>query len=545
MEKYNHKYGAEQIQVLEGLEAVRKRPGMYIGSTSVRGLHHMVYEIVDNCVDEALAGYCTEIKVAIEPENIISVEDNGRGIPVEIHPKTHISTAETVYTVLHAGGKFGGDSGYKVSGGLHGVGASVVNALSTWTEVTIKRDGGLYQMYFEKGKTVKKLEKIGDAEGTGTKVRFLADDTIFESLDYDYETLEKRFREMAFLTKGLKITIEDKREETPKKAEFCFEGGLVSFVEFLNKNKEKLHKTPIYIEKNILKHANEKIKEIFKGKKIMIISDDQVYPLYGDDLTLNLEKDFKVHHVVVPHGEKSKRFDMLPTLYKACLDFKLTRTDLIIALGGGVIGDMAGFVASSYLRGVKLVQIPTSLLAQVDSSVGGKVAVDLPEGKNLVGAFYHPSMVLIDPCTLKTLDPHFISDGMGEVIKYGCIKDKKLFDQLNSYQNFEELYEFIDEIIYNCVNIKREVVEKDQFDFGDRLLLNFGHTYAHAIEQYYHYEKYSHGEAVGIGMYQITKLAESLDLTKTESSMQIKEILQKYNLPYECFTLTGTAAVLL
>mgnify|MGYP001291748370 FL=1 len=250
MEKYNHKYGAEQIQVLEGLEAVRKRPGMYIGSTSVRGLHHMVYEIVDNCVDEALAGYCTEIKVAIEPENIISVEDNGRGIPVEIHPKTHISTAETVYTVLHAGGKFGGDSGYKVSGGLHGVGASVVNALSTWTEVTIKRDGGLYQMYFEKGKTVKKLEKIGDAEGTGTKVRFLADDTIFESLDYDYETLEKRFREMAFLTKGLKITIEDKREETPKKAEFCFEGGLVSFVEFLNKNKEKLHKTPIYIEKN-------------------------------------------------------------------------------------------------------------------------------------------------------------------------------------------------------------------------------------------------------------------------------------------------------
>ena len=249
MEKYDHKYGAEQIQVLEGLEAVRKRPGMYIGSTSVRGLHHMVYEIVDNCVDEALAGYCTDIKIEIEPGNIISVEDNGRGIPVEVHPKTKISTAETVYTVLHAGGKFGGDSGYKVSGGLHGVGASVVNALSNWTEVTIKRDGGLYQMYFEKGKTVRKLEKIGDAKGTGTKVRFLADDTIFESLDYDYDVLEKRFREMAFLTKGLKITIEDKREETPKKAEFHFEGGLVSFVEFLNKNKEKLHKTPIYIEK--------------------------------------------------------------------------------------------------------------------------------------------------------------------------------------------------------------------------------------------------------------------------------------------------------
>lgn len=249
MEKYNHKYGAEQIQVLEGLEAVRKRPGMYIGSTSVRGLHHMVYEIVDNCVDEALAGYCTEIFIEIEPGNIISVQDNGRGIPVEIHPKTHISTAETVYTVLHAGGKFGGDSGYKVSGGLHGVGASVVNALSKWTEVTIKRDGGLYQMSFEKGKTVKKLEKIGDAEGTGTKVRFLADDTIFESLNYDYDVLEKRFREIAFLTKGLKIHIEDKREEPSKKADFCFEGGLKSFVEFLNKNKEKLHKDPIYIEK--------------------------------------------------------------------------------------------------------------------------------------------------------------------------------------------------------------------------------------------------------------------------------------------------------
>ena len=250
MEKYNHKYGAEQIQVLEGLEAVRKRPGMYIGSTSVRGLHHMVYEIVDNGVDEALAGYCTEINLVIEPGNIISVQDNGRGIPVEIHPKTHISTAETVYTVLHAGGKFGGDSGYKVSGGLHGVGASVVNALSEWVEVTIERDGGIYTMSFERGKTVKKLEKIGESKKTGTKVRFLADNTIFESLDYEYEVLEKRMREIAFLTKGLKITIEDKREENPQKAEFCYEGGLKSFVEYLNKNKEKIHPTPIYIEKS-------------------------------------------------------------------------------------------------------------------------------------------------------------------------------------------------------------------------------------------------------------------------------------------------------
>ena len=251
MEKYNHEYNAEQIQVLEGLEAVRKRPGMYIGSVSIRGLHHLVYEIVDNCVDEALAGYCTHIHIIIEKGNIISVEDDGRGIPVDIHPKTHISAAETVYTVLHAGGKFGGDSGYKVSGGLHGVGASVVNALSEWAEVTIQRDGGIYEMKFQRGKTTEKLTRLGDSKTTGTKVRFLADSTIFETLEYDFGTLEERFREIAFLNKGLHITIEDQRnDENLKKSEFCFEGGLISFVEFLNQNKEKIHPTPIYIEKD-------------------------------------------------------------------------------------------------------------------------------------------------------------------------------------------------------------------------------------------------------------------------------------------------------
>ncbi len=249
MEKFEHEYKADQIQVLEGLEAVRKRPGMYIGSVSVRGLHHLVYEIVDNSVDEALAGYCKNINVTIEKGNVIRVEDDGRGIPVDIHPKTKISAAETVYTVLHAGGKFGGDSGYKVSGGLHGVGSSVVNALSEWTEVTIKRDGGIFQMKFERGKTVQPLKKIGDSNETGTTVRFFADGTIFETLNYEYEVLENRFREMAFLTKGLKITIKDEREEPVKEAEFCFEGGLVSFVEYLNKNKEKLHEKPIYIDK--------------------------------------------------------------------------------------------------------------------------------------------------------------------------------------------------------------------------------------------------------------------------------------------------------
>ena len=260
MEKVEHEYGAEQIQVLEGLEHVRKRPGMYIGSVSVRGLHHCVYEIVDNSVDEALAGYCKNISVTIEPGNIICVEDDGRGIPVDIHPKTKISAAETVYTKLNAGGKFGGDSGYKVSGGLHGVGASVVNALSTWLEVIIQRDGGIFQMKFERGKTVMPLTRIGDSDKTGTKVRFLADDTIFESLEYEYEVLEKRFREIAFLTKGLRIKIEDTREHenqegeetqsSERKAEFCFEGGLNSFAEYLNKNKEKINPLPIYIEKD-------------------------------------------------------------------------------------------------------------------------------------------------------------------------------------------------------------------------------------------------------------------------------------------------------
>jgi len=250
MEKFEHQYNEEQIQVLEGLEAVRKRPGMYIGSVSVRGLNHLVYEIVDNSIDEALAGYCKNIFVKIEPGNIVTVSDDGRGIPTGIHPKTGISAAETVYTVLHAGGKFGGDSGYKVSGGLHGVGASVVNALSDWLELETEREGGKYKIRFERGKTVQKLERVGDSNRTGTTVRFLADGTIFETLEYEYNVLEQRFREMAFLTRGLKITFEDLRHEEPKKVEFCYEGGINSFVEYLNKNKDRLHQKPIYMSKD-------------------------------------------------------------------------------------------------------------------------------------------------------------------------------------------------------------------------------------------------------------------------------------------------------
>ena len=250
-QKYEHEYSANQIQVLEGLEAVRKRPGMYIGSVSIRGLHHLVYEIVDNAVDEALAGYCNKIIVKILPGNVISVEDNGRGIPVDIHPKTHISAAETVYTILHAGGKFGGDSGYKVSGGLHGVGASVVNALSEWTKVTIAKDGGLYEMKFERGKTIEPLTRIGDTDKTGTKVEFFADGTIFETLNYDYSVLSERLRETAFLTKGLAIDFIDERNPEEKiENHYLAEGGLKSFVQFLNEKKEVINKEPIYIERN-------------------------------------------------------------------------------------------------------------------------------------------------------------------------------------------------------------------------------------------------------------------------------------------------------
>ncbi len=246
-EKVTNTYNEDSIQVLEGLEAVRKRPGMYIGTVSVRGLHHLIYEIVDNSVDEALAGYCTEINITLNKDNSVTVVDNGRGIPIGIHHKMGIPTVEVVYTILHAGGKFGG-GGYKVSGGLHGVGASVVNALSTWLVVEVSNGEGVYRQRYERGKTMTKLERVADTTKTGTKVTFLPDDTIFETLNYELDTLVQRIREMAFLNKGLKLTLEDQRPEEPIKYDFHYEGGLTSFVEFLNKNKEVINKTPIYME---------------------------------------------------------------------------------------------------------------------------------------------------------------------------------------------------------------------------------------------------------------------------------------------------------
>ena len=246
-EKTNGQYDAAQIQVLEGLEAVRKRPGMYIGSTGARGLHHLVYDIVDNSIDEALAGYCKNIHVTICKDNSIMVEDDGRGMPVDKHPKMGIPAVEVIHTILHAGGKFGG-GGYKVSGGLHGVGASVVNALSTHMEVEIKRNGKIYRQCYEKGKTVTPLEVIGESKKTGSKTTFWPDPQIFETTVFDYDTLQHRLREMAFLNKGIKIVFKDEREGQKKSETFHYEGGIKEFVQFINQNKDPIHQDIIYFE---------------------------------------------------------------------------------------------------------------------------------------------------------------------------------------------------------------------------------------------------------------------------------------------------------
>ncbi|QZY55047.1 DNA topoisomerase (ATP-hydrolyzing) subunit B [Crassaminicella profunda] len=247
-EKINNEYGAEQIQVLEGLEPVRKRPGMYIGSTGPKGLHHLVYEIVDNSIDEALAGYCNHIEVMIGQDNSITVRDDGRGMPVDLHPKMGKPAVEVIHTVLHAGGKFGG-GGYKVSGGLHGVGASVVNALSEWMEVEVKRDGKIYHQRYERGKTITELTVVGESHETGSKTIFLPDKEIFEETVFKFEVLEHRLREMAFLNKGIRITLTDEREENPRELVFHYEGGIKEFVKHLNKNKDTIHKNIIYFER--------------------------------------------------------------------------------------------------------------------------------------------------------------------------------------------------------------------------------------------------------------------------------------------------------
>ncbi|MDR5588819.1 3-dehydroquinate synthase [Clostridium aquiflavi] len=290
----------------------------------------------------------------------------------------------------------------------------------------------------------------------------------------------------------------------------------------------------IIIKKGLINELSNEINKVYKGKKIFILTDENVNYHYGDKVKDSLiNHGYDVKTMVLKPGEETKSFNTLPNIYNEFLDFKLTRSDLIITLGGGVIGDLGGFAASTFLRGIDFIQVPTSLLAQVDSSVGGKVAVDLDRGKNLVGSFYHPKVVLIDPDVLITLEDKFFKDGMAEVIKYGCIKDKEFFHKLKEFKNKDEVMDNIEDIIYICCNIKRIVVENDEKDKGERMLLNFGHTLGHAIEAYYNFNKYTHGEAVGIGMYKITKMSEEKDLTPKGISDEIRDILVQYSLPHD------------
>ena len=290
----------------------------------------------------------------------------------------------------------------------------------------------------------------------------------------------------------------------------------------------------IIIKKGILKNVCEEIKKVYKGEKIFIITDDIVSSFYLDKVSQDLKSGgYSVDYIVLPNGESTKSLSSLEVIYDALIDFKMTRKDLIITLGGGVIGDLGGFVASTFLRGVDFIQIPTTLLSQVDSSVGGKVAIDLAKGKNLVGSFHQPKLVLIDPNVLATLDDRTVNDGFMEVIKYGCIFDKEFFELLYKMHSREDILEHIEHIIYKSCDLKRKVVEEDEKDTGERMKLNFGHTLAHGIEAYYNYEKYTHGEAVAIGMYEITALSEKKGLTKKGTSDKIRDILVNFGMDYD------------
>lgn len=284
----------------------------------------------------------------------------------------------------------------------------------------------------------------------------------------------------------------------------------------------------ILIENGILTDCGEYIRKCSRANRAMIISDSNVFPLYGKAVYDSLASNgFAVYTHVFPAGEQSKRLSSIEAMYADLAGNQFTRSDLIVALGGGVTGDMAGFAAASYLRGVGFVQIPTSLLAQVDSSVGGKTGVDIEEGKNLVGAFWQPKLVLIDPGTLSTLPPRFFSDGMAEVIKYGCIKSLSLFERLERCDIKRE----INDIIFKCVDIKRAVVERDEHEAGERMLLNFGHTLGHSLEKLYHYTGLTHGEAVAVGMVMMTRASEHTGMTKGGTLARLIPLLKKYGLP--------------
>lgn len=300
----------------------------------------------------------------------------------------------------------------------------------------------------------------------------------------------------------------------------------------------------IFIERGLFDNIGEAIKKVYKNQKIVIITDSNLEKLYGEKLQNSLETvGFVLKKIVVEPGEKSKSFNILQKVCDEALAFEITRNDLIIAFGGGVIGDLGGFAASILLRGIPFVQIPTSLLAQIDSSIGGKVAIDTSLGKNLVGNFYQPLAVFIDPDLLKSLDDRYLFDGMAEVIKYGAIKNVNLFEELLTYKSKEELFKNLESVIHTCCSIKKEIVERDEKDTGERMILNFGHTIGHGIEKYFNYETYTHGEAVAMGMYAITKASEELGLTKKGTATHIKEILLHYNLPYELPAMNKEAII--
>lgn len=289
----------------------------------------------------------------------------------------------------------------------------------------------------------------------------------------------------------------------------------------------------IKIEKNLLNRLGKEVLKLYKGEKIVVITDDNVNSFYGAAVENSLKAEgYNTLKIVLKPGEKTKSFDYLMEVYNKLIAFKVNRGSLILALGGGVIGDLAGFCAATFLRGVPYIQVPTSLLAQVDSSVGGKVAIDLPQGKNLVGSFYQPKAVFIDPEVLRTLPQKYINDGMGEIIKYALIKDQELYHILKGLDSTEALMNSMEDIIYTCCFIKKTIVEADERDLGERMILNFGHTLGHSIEKVQGYEGLSHGEAVAVGMYQITLKSEKMHLTKFGTAEKIKELLQKVHLPY-------------
>ncbi|MCC5893939.1 MAG: 3-dehydroquinate synthase [Alkalibacterium sp.] len=290
----------------------------------------------------------------------------------------------------------------------------------------------------------------------------------------------------------------------------------------------------IKIQKGLLQNVGEELSAITSSRRVAVVTDKNVHQHYGETVDTQLKRaGFTVHFIILEPGEQTKTFSSMPAMYSELINAGITRSDVIVALGGGVVGDIAGFVAATFLRGIDFVQIPTSLLAQVDSSVGGKVGVDLPEGKNLAGAFYHPKLVIIDPDVLNTLSDHYFSDGMAEVIKYGCIKDASFFDKLTQLNSREKVMAEIENVIETCCKIKQDMVQQDEKDKGIRMLLNFGHTLGHAIEAYYNYESITHGHAVAIGMVTLTAIAEEKGLTEKGTAEKVRRCLSGHNLPAE------------